>query len=88
MCAGRASGARLAVDRGWPLQVALRSDFVMRDFDLILSFLRSLSLSARGHSVNDGKEWSKVYYFAEADDAAKFMARFGGEKFKDRKSVV
>lgn len=38
------------------------------------------SLCASSHSVNDGKEWHRVYCFAEPDDAA-FMARFGGERF-------
>lgn len=70
-----------AVDRGWPHQVALRSDLVMRDFAAIEAFGRSLSLCRRGHSVNDGREWFKVYCFAQAEDAARFMARFGGEKF-------
>src|SRR5262252_9143968 len=39
-----------AVDRGWPHQVALRSDQVMRDFHVIDGFCRQLSLCARGHS--------------------------------------
>jgi len=40
---------------------------------------RELSLCARGHSVNDGKDWYTVFCFAEPEHAAKFMARFGGE---------
>src|SRR5689334_9823482 len=42
---------------------------------------RELSLCARGHSVNDGKDWYTVFCFAEPEHAAKFMARFGGERF-------
>lgn len=70
-----------AVDRGWPHQVALTSDVVVRDFHTIHAFCKDLSLCPRGHSVNDGKTWYSVYCFAQADDAAKFMARFGGERF-------
>jgi hypothetical protein len=70
-----------AVDRGWPHQVALRSDLIVRDSHVILTFCERFSLCPRGHTVNDGNDWYKVYCFAEADDAAKFMARFGGVKF-------
>jgi hypothetical protein len=70
-----------AVDRGWPHQVALRADVMVRDFRLIADFCRDLSLCPRGHSVNDGKEWYTVYCFAAAEDATKFIARFGGERF-------
>jgi len=31
--------------------------------------------------VNDGKGWYTVFCFAEPEDAAAFMARFGGERF-------
>ena len=72
------------VDGGWPHQVALRAEQVMRDFRVIDEFCRELSLCARGHSVNDGKDWYKVFCFAEPEDAAAFMARFGGERFDPR----
>jgi hypothetical protein len=70
-----------SVDRGWPHQIALRADHVMRDFQIIAEFCRDLSLCVRGHSVNDGRDWYRVYCFAEADDADKFIERFGGQKF-------
>jgi len=31
--------------------------------------------------VNDGKGWYTVFCFAEPEDAAAFMAGFGGERF-------
>ena len=70
-----------AVDRGWPHQVALRADRVVRDFHIIAEFCSELSLCARGHSVNDGTDWYRVYCFAKPEDAATFAARFGGERF-------
>jgi hypothetical protein len=60
-----------AVDRGWPR--------------VIHNFCRPLSLCPRGHSVNDGREWYRVYCFAGAGDAESFMARFGGERFDPAK---
>ena len=74
-----------AVDRGWPHQIALRDDLVRRDFHVIEAFCRALSLCPRGHAVNDGRDWYRVYCFAEAEDAAKFTARFGGESFDPAK---
>jgi hypothetical protein len=74
-----------AVDRGWPHQVALRSDVVVKDFHVIHDFCRALSLCPRGHSVNDRRDWYRVYCFAEAGDAASFMGRFGGERFDPAK---
>jgi hypothetical protein len=70
-----------SVDRVWPHQVALRADRVAADFHVIQEFCRKLSLCPRGHSVNDGKDWYRVYCFAEAEHAAKFILRFGGESF-------
>jgi hypothetical protein len=74
-----------AVDRGWPHQVALRADVAAKDFGVIHDFCRPLSLCVRGHSVNDGREWYRVYCFAEAGDAASFMTRLGGERFDPAK---
>jgi hypothetical protein len=70
-----------AIDRGWPHQVALRSDLVVRDFHQILAFCEGRSLCPRGHSVNDGQDWYRVYCFAELEDAERFIAKWGGERF-------
>ena len=44
-------------------------------------FGEALSLCTRGHRVYCDGQWFNVYCFADAADAEKFMARFGGEKF-------
>jgi hypothetical protein len=74
-----------AVDRDWPHQVALRAEQAARDFQVIAEFCRELSLCVRGHSVNDGKDWYRIYRFAKPGDATAFMARFGGESFDPRR---
>jgi hypothetical protein len=69
------------IDQGWPHQVALPSTQVRSNFHAIQAFCRDLSLCPRGHSVFHANEWFHVYCFAEAEHAAKFMTRFGGERF-------
>jgi hypothetical protein len=69
------------IDRGWPHQVALRSAVATAEFRIIEAFCRDLSLCPRGHAVFHDNEWWRVYCFAEAEDAIRFMARFGGERF-------
>jgi hypothetical protein len=68
-----------AIDRDWPHQVALRSEVTVREFHVIEAFCKDLSRCPRGHSVCTAEGWWNVYCFARRDDAAKFMARFGGE---------
>jgi len=75
-----------AVDRGWPHQVALpESASRGGGYKTIHDFCKALSLCPRGHSVCRDGEWFKIYCFADAADAEKFMARFGGEKFDPRR---
>src|ERR1700730_4949732 len=69
------------IDRGWPHQVALPAKQVSRDFNVIADFCRDLTLCPRGHSVFHQNEWFYVHCFGEAEHAAKFTARFGGERF-------
>ena len=72
----------VAIDRGWPHQVALREAACMgANHRIHLDFCKDLSLCARGHRVYHDDKWFDVYCFAVAADAEKFMARFGGEKF-------
>jgi hypothetical protein len=52
--------------------VAHRSDLVVRDFLEIRAFCGDLALGPRGHTVTDGKDWYRVYCFAQLEDAAKF----------------
>jgi hypothetical protein len=70
------------IDRGWPHQVALPSSQVVREFGAIEAFCRDLSRAPRGHSVVHENQWFNVYCFADPDHAQRFMARFGGERFK------
>ena len=50
-------------------------------YKTIHDFCKDLSLCRRGHCVRHDGQWFNVYCFADAADADKFMARFGGEKF-------
>jgi hypothetical protein len=73
------------IDRGWPHQVALPASASQnRGCQLIHDFCKELSLCARGHSVCHEDEWFNVFCFSDAADAAKFLQRFGGEKFDPR----
>lgn len=70
------------IDRGWPYQVSLPASACEGGrYKAIHRFCESLSLCPRGHSVFHEGEWFNVYCFAESNDAAKFMRRFGGERF-------
>lgn len=71
---------KLRIDSGWPHQVVLPASATTgKVHDAILKFCANLSLCPRGHVfVRDG-EYQKAWCFAEAEDAAKFQARFGGE---------
>jgi hypothetical protein len=69
------------IDRGWPHQVALRSEVSIRDHKAIHAFCRDLSLAPMGHSVVDEGEWWNVYCFAVPEHADEFQARYKGEKF-------
>ena len=60
---------------------AVNQSTLLQLLRLIHEVCRELSLCARGHSVNDGKDWYKVFCFAEPELAATFMARFSGESF-------
>jgi hypothetical protein len=75
-----------AVDRGWPHQVALPASACEDGgYKTIHDFCKDLSLCRRGgHCVRHDEQWFNVYCFAEAADAEKFMARFGGERFDPR----
>jgi hypothetical protein len=53
-------------------------------YKIVHDFCQDLSLCPRGHRVYHDGQWFNVYCFAEAADAEKFMARFGGEKFDPR----
>jgi hypothetical protein len=71
-----------AIDRGWPHQVALPASASQGGgYNAIQDFCKHLSICQRGHSVFHEGEWFHVYCFAEPNDAAKFMRRFGGETF-------
>jgi hypothetical protein len=71
----------VAIDRGWPHQVALPAPASRNgEYKTIYDFCKSLSLSPRGQSVFRD-EWYIVYCFADREHAEKFMARFGGEPF-------
>jgi hypothetical protein len=48
---------KVGIDRGWPHQVALRADLVVKDFRQIHAFCEGLSLCSRRHSVVHGDEW-------------------------------
>jgi hypothetical protein len=76
---GELTGA--GIDYGWPHQVAFPARQGSKDYHVIADFCRDLTLCPRGHSVFHNNEWFQVYCFAEAEHAAKFMARFGGERF-------
>jgi hypothetical protein len=70
------------IDRGWPYQVALPAAASLNDgYKAMHKFCEDLSLCSRGHAIFHGGEWFNVYCFAEQEHAAKFMQRFGGEKF-------
>ena len=74
-----------AVDRRWPHQVALPESACRGGgYKTIHDFCKDLSLCPRGHSVCRDAQWFKIYCFADAADAEKFRARFGGEKFDPR----
>ena len=71
-----------AIDRGWPHQVALPASACQGEgYKVIHTFCQDLSLCPRGHSVINEGEWFTIYCFAEAGDAVKFIAKFGGETF-------
>ena len=71
-----------AVDRGWPHQVALpESACTGANHKVHADFCQDLSLCVRGHSVFRDGRWWRVFCFAEVEHAARFMVRFGGERF-------
>ena len=71
-----------AIDREWPHQVVLPARIGQGDgYGEIHEFCRDLTLCTRGHSLCHDDQWFHVYCFKEADDARKFMERFGGERF-------
>lgn len=84
---GRRKGEMTAasVDQGWPHQVALTEGQCggARHAD-VHAFCLNLSLCPRGHSVYSAGMWFQVFCFAEAEHAAAFQAKFGGEPFDPR----
>ncbi|HEY1745724.1 MAG TPA: hypothetical protein VGG11_03015 [Xanthobacteraceae bacterium] len=71
-----------AIDRKWPHQVALPASASQGGgYRTIHEFCKGLTLCQRGHSVFHDGQWFNVYCFAAADDADKFLWRFGGERF-------
>jgi hypothetical protein len=77
---GELSPAR--VDREWPHQVMLpANDCTGQNYNVIHEFCADLSLCPRGHSIMKNDEWHRVFCFADAPHAGKFMERFGGEWF-------
>jgi hypothetical protein len=70
---------KVAVNRGWPHQVALPGSQVSRDYYVILNRDGHLSLCARGHWFRRDGVDHVVKCFASGEDADKFAARFNGE---------
>lgn len=79
---GELTGA--SIDRGWPHQVALPEGQCGANHAAIRDFCSTLSLCPRGHSIYFAGMWSHVFCFAQAEHAAAFQARFGGEPFDPR----
>jgi len=73
-----------SIDRGWPHQVAVPEGQCRVDHAAMREFCRDLSLCPRGHSVRFAGMHLQVFCFAQAEHAAAFLARFGGEPFDPR----
>jgi hypothetical protein len=56
-------------------------------YKAIHAFCAELSLCLRGHAVFYEDEWFNVYCFEKAEDAEKFLKRFGGERFDPKQRV-
>jgi hypothetical protein len=73
------------IDRGWPHQIALAAHLGTGKQRLAHDeFCVGLSRCVRGHSVRYDDVGYVVHCFAIRDDAAAFMAQFGGEWFDPR----
>jgi hypothetical protein len=68
------------IDKGWPHQIALRSEATYGErYVAARLFCEGLSLCPRSHCfVRDDGYWN-VWCFAVRDDAEKFRAQYGGE---------
>jgi len=74
-----------AIDSGWPYQIALQSYLCAGKHRLEHDqFCEGLSRCVRGHTVSFEDIGYIVHCFSIRDDAAAFMARFGGEWFDPR----
>jgi hypothetical protein len=73
--------SKATIDRDWPHQVALSTDFVSANHAVIHDFCRAeqLSLCARGHHFQRDDRWHICFCFAEREHSQLFQHRFGGE---------
>jgi hypothetical protein len=74
------------VDRDYPHQVALRSDKVAgRNHEVVHGFCRDLSVAPRrGYFRHDDLDYV-VFCFREEHDAARFCAKFDGQRVEPRR---
>lgn len=73
------------VDRGWPHQVILLASLSLGKLGAEQAeFCKGLSLCVRRHSISHKDEHYLVHCFSLREDAATFMARYGGEWFDPR----
>ena len=80
---GELTSAR--IDRGWPYQVALAaSQCSGKQREAHDEFCMGLSRCVRGHTVNFEDVGYVVHCFSIRDDAAAFIAKYGGEWFDPR----